>query len=89
VLLLKTYHKIAHPIVLLSSLRLSPKPGAKIAIIDRNGDAENHGVNRDVVNWNPQVATIGSEMVSRCPRDAGVTVTPSAVENGAGVLAGG
>jgi cyclopropane fatty-acyl-phospholipid synthase-like methyltransferase len=49
VLLLKTYHEIAHPIALLSNLRLSLKPGAKIGIIDRNGNGENHGVNKDVV----------------------------------------
>jgi SAM-dependent methyltransferase len=49
VLLLKTYHEIAHPIALLSNLRLSLKPGAKIGIIDRNGNGENHGVSRDVV----------------------------------------
>jgi ubiquinone/menaquinone biosynthesis C-methylase UbiE len=49
VLLLKTYHEIAHPIALLVNLRLSLKPGAKIGIIDRNGNAENHGVNKDVV----------------------------------------
>jgi ubiquinone/menaquinone biosynthesis C-methylase UbiE len=49
VLLLKTYHEIAHPIALLSNLRLSLKPGAKIGIIDRNGNGENHGVSKDVV----------------------------------------
>jgi cyclopropane fatty-acyl-phospholipid synthase-like methyltransferase len=49
VLLLKTYHEVAHPIALLSNLRLSLKPGAKIGIIDRNGNAENHGVNKDLV----------------------------------------
>jgi SAM-dependent methyltransferase len=49
VLLLKTYHEIAHPIALLSNLRLSLKPGAKIGIIDRDGNGENHGVNKDVV----------------------------------------
>jgi ubiquinone/menaquinone biosynthesis C-methylase UbiE len=49
VLLLKTYHEIAHPIVLLSNLRLSLKPGAKLGIIDRNGDGNNHGVSKDVV----------------------------------------
>jgi cyclopropane fatty-acyl-phospholipid synthase-like methyltransferase len=49
VLLLKTYHEIAHPIALLSNLRSSLKPGAKIAVIDRNGNGENHGVNKDVV----------------------------------------
>lgn len=49
VLLLKTYHEIAHPIALLNNLRLSLKPGAKIGIIDRNGNGENHGVGKDVV----------------------------------------
>jgi len=49
VLLLKTYHEIAHPIALLSNLRLSLKPGAKIGIIDRKGNGENHGVSKDVV----------------------------------------
>jgi len=49
VLLLKTYHEVAHPIVLLRNLRSSLKPGAKIGIIDRNGNGENHGVSKDVV----------------------------------------
>jgi len=49
VLLLKTYHEVAHPVVLLKNLRLSLRPGAKIGIIDRNGNGENHGVNKEVV----------------------------------------
>ncbi len=49
VLLLKTYHELAHPVVLLRNLRSSLKPGAKIGIIDRNGNGENHGVSQDVV----------------------------------------
>jgi cyclopropane fatty-acyl-phospholipid synthase-like methyltransferase len=49
VLLLKTYHEVAHPIVLLGNLRSSLKPGARIGIIDRNGNGENHGVSKDVV----------------------------------------
>ncbi len=49
VLLLKTYHEVAHPVVLLRSLRRSLRPGAKIGIIDRNGNGENHGVSKDVV----------------------------------------
>jgi cyclopropane fatty-acyl-phospholipid synthase-like methyltransferase len=48
-LLLKTYHEIANPIALLRNLRVSLKPGAKIGIIDRDGNGENHGVNKDVV----------------------------------------
>jgi len=49
VLLLKTYHEIAHPVVLLRDLRSSLKPGAKVGIIDRNGNGENHGVSKAVV----------------------------------------
>ena len=49
VLLLKTYHEVAHPVTLLKNLRASLKPGARIGIIDRNGNGKNHGVNKDVV----------------------------------------
>jgi SAM-dependent methyltransferase len=49
VLLLKTYHEIAKPVALLRNLRASLRPGAKIGIIDRNGNGENHGVDRSVV----------------------------------------
>lgn len=49
VLLLKTYHEVAHPVVLLRNLRSSLKPGAKIGIVDRNGNGENHGISKDVV----------------------------------------
>lgn len=49
VLLLKTYHEVAEPVALLRNLRASLRPGAKVGIIDRNGNGENHGVGRDVV----------------------------------------
>jgi cyclopropane fatty-acyl-phospholipid synthase-like methyltransferase len=49
VLLLKTYHEVARPVDLLRNLRASLRPGAKLGIIDRNGNGENHGVARDVV----------------------------------------
>jgi SAM-dependent methyltransferase len=49
VLLLKTYHEVAKPVVLLLNLRASLRPGAKVGIIDRNGNGENHGVAREVV----------------------------------------
>jgi predicted methyltransferase len=49
VLLLKTYHEVAHPVVLLRNLHSSLKPGAKIGIIDRSGNGANHGVSKDVV----------------------------------------
>jgi len=49
VLLLKTYHEVANPVALLRNLRMSLRPGAKVGIIDRNGNGENHGVGRDIV----------------------------------------
>lgn len=49
VLLLKTYHEVAEPITLLRYLRASLQPGAKVGIIDRNGNGENHGVSREIV----------------------------------------
>jgi SAM-dependent methyltransferase len=49
VLLLKTYHEVAQPMTLMRNLRASLKPDAKIGIIDRNGNGEDHGVNRSIV----------------------------------------
>jgi SAM-dependent methyltransferase len=49
VLLLKTYHEVDRPITLLQNLRAALRPGAKLGIIDRNGNGENHGVARDIV----------------------------------------
>lgn len=49
VLLLKTYHEVAEPVALLRNLRTSLKPGARVGIIDRDGDGEDHGVHKDVV----------------------------------------
>jgi ubiquinone/menaquinone biosynthesis C-methylase UbiE len=49
VLMLKTYHEIAHPITLLKNLRPALRPGAKIGIIDRNGNGADHGIGREVV----------------------------------------
>jgi|SRR5579862_1272955 len=49
VLLLKTYHEVAEPVTLLRNLRNSLRPGAKIGVIDRNGNGENHGINREIV----------------------------------------
>ncbi len=49
VLLLKTYHEVDKPVTLLQNLRAALRPGAKVGIIDRNGNGENHGVSRDIV----------------------------------------
>lgn len=49
VLLLKTYHEVAHPIVLMRNLRTSLAPDARVGIIDRNGNGVDHGVDSKVV----------------------------------------
>jgi SAM-dependent methyltransferase len=49
VLLLKTYHEVAQPITLLRNLRPFLAAGAKVGVIDRNGNGENHGVAREIV----------------------------------------
>lgn len=48
-LLLKTYHEVAEPVALLKSLHKALRPGARLGIIDRNGNGEDHGVGRDTV----------------------------------------
>jgi 2-polyprenyl-3-methyl-5-hydroxy-6-metoxy-1,4-benzoquinol methylase len=48
-LLMKMYHEIARPVDVMKLLRGSLKPGAKVGIIDRNGNGADHGLNRDVV----------------------------------------
>ena len=49
VLLLKTYHEVSNPIELLRNLRPALRNGARVGIIDRNGNGEDHGVESDVV----------------------------------------
>ena len=49
VLLLKTYHEVAEPVSLLQNLRQALRSKARVGIIDRNGNGENHGVDRDTV----------------------------------------
>jgi len=49
VLLLKTYHEVADPVALLKNLRPALKPGARVGIIDKNGNGTNHGVSRRIV----------------------------------------
>jgi len=49
VLLLKTYHEVAQPVTLMRNLRAALVPGARVGIIDRNGNGEDHGVNSEVV----------------------------------------
>jgi len=49
VLMLKVYHEIAHPEVFLKALKPALRAGAKVGIIDRNGNGGNHGLDHDIV----------------------------------------
>ncbi len=49
VLMLKAYHEIEHPEALLGNLKPALKSGAKVGIIDRNGNGADHGLNQAVV----------------------------------------
>ncbi|MBI3668885.1 MAG: methyltransferase domain-containing protein [Acidobacteria bacterium] len=48
-LLLKTYHELAQPVRLLQNLRKSLRAEARVGIIDRKGNGDDHGVPRAVV----------------------------------------
>jgi ubiquinone/menaquinone biosynthesis C-methylase UbiE len=48
-LLLKTYHEVENPVAMLRNLRPALRRGARVGVIDRNGSAENHGVNSEIV----------------------------------------
>ncbi len=56
VLMLKVYHEIAHPAALLANLRPALKAGARVGIVDRNGDGTDHGLNADVVKREMKLA---------------------------------
>jgi SAM-dependent methyltransferase len=62
VLLLKVYHEIAYPLVLMANLKSSLRSGAKVGIIDRNGNGTDHGLNSDVVKR--EMAEAGFELLS-------------------------
>jgi ubiquinone/menaquinone biosynthesis C-methylase UbiE len=49
VLLLKTYHEVAHPMTLMRNLRPALRSNARIGIIDRNGNGGDHGIEKSVV----------------------------------------
>ncbi len=47
--MLRVYHEVAHPPVLLAHLRTELKPGGLFAVIDHPGNGADHGINADVV----------------------------------------
>jgi SAM-dependent methyltransferase len=63
VLLLKTYHEVAQPVALLQHLRGSLAPKARVGIIDRNGNGEDHGLAEKILVEEAQEA--GYKMIER------------------------
>ena len=49
VLVLKTYHEIAQPILLLARLRKAMRTGSLLGVIDRNGNGKDHGIGKHIV----------------------------------------
>ena len=49
VLLLKVYHEVAHPVEFMKKLKPALREGARVGIIDKNGNSASHGVNHDTV----------------------------------------
>ena len=49
VMLLKVYHEIANPIPFMQRLHDSLAPGARIGIIDRNGNGADHGLKQSIL----------------------------------------
>jgi predicted methyltransferase len=62
-LMLKVYHEIAHPPLVLANLRAALKPGARFGIIDKNGNGANHGLNEPIVR--AEVERAGFRQVAR------------------------
>ena len=62
-LMLKVYHEIAHPGVVLAHLRAALKPGARFGIIDKNGSGSDHGLNEPILR--AEVERAGFRQIAR------------------------
>jgi ubiquinone/menaquinone biosynthesis C-methylase UbiE len=62
-LMLKVYHEIAQPLLVLANLRAALKPGARFGIIDRNGNGSDHGLKESIVR--EEVEHAGFRQVAR------------------------
>ena len=62
-LMLKVYHEIAHPPLVLANLRAALKPGARFGIIDRNGNGADHGLKESILR--AEVEQAGFRQVAR------------------------
>jgi ubiquinone/menaquinone biosynthesis C-methylase UbiE len=62
-LMLKVYHEIAHPQLVLANLRTALKAGARFGIIDKNGNGADHGLNEPTVR--AEVERAGFHQIAR------------------------
>ena len=62
-LMLKVYHEIAHPQLVLASLHAALKPHARFGIIDRNGNGADHGLKESILR--AEVEHAGFRQVAR------------------------
>ena len=62
-LMLKVYHEIAHPQLVLANLRAALKPGARFGIIDRNGTGADHGLNEPILR--AEIERAGFRQIAR------------------------
>jgi ubiquinone/menaquinone biosynthesis C-methylase UbiE len=62
-LMLKVYHEIAHPQLVLAHLHIALKPAARFGIIDRNGNGSDHGLNEPLVR--AEVERAGFHQIAR------------------------
>ena len=63
ILMLKVYHEIAHPELVLAALRMAMRPGARFGIIDRNGSGSDHGLDEKILR--EEVEHAGFKQVGR------------------------
>ncbi len=63
VLLLKVYHEIARPVPVMRELRAALRPNGRVGVIDRNGEATAHALNRDVLER--EMSEAGYRVVGR------------------------
>jgi len=63
VMMLKVYHEIEHPQLVLAALRDAMLPGARFGIIDRNGTGANHGLDEKILR--EEVERAGFHQVGR------------------------
>ncbi len=65
VLMLKVYHEIAHPVPFMRQLRESLRPGARVGVIDRNGNGSgtDHGLPQPILE--KEMAEAGFRKVAK------------------------